>query len=98
MLDIIIKYWAEVAFGLLLSGFVALYTRYCCIANGVQGLLRADIIRSYEKYTERGYCPIYAREAMEREYKAYHGLHGNDVATKLYEKMLELPTEIKKGE
>lgn len=58
---------------------------------GVQCLLRAEIIRSHEKYTERGKCPIYAREALTRAYKAYHALGGNDVATELYNDLMELP-------
>ena len=58
---------------------------------GVQCLLRAEIIRSHEKYTERGKCHIYAREALTRAYKAYHALGGNDVATDLYNELMELP-------
>ena len=63
------------------------------IKNGLQCLLRAEIIRSYDKYTERGYCPLYAKEALTRAYKAYHALGGNDVATELYHDIMELPTE-----
>ncbi len=57
---------------------------------GVQCLLRAEIIRSHEKYMERGKCPIYAREALTRAYQAYHALGGNDVATDLYHDLMEL--------
>lgn len=58
---------------------------------GVQCLLRAEIIRSHEKYTERGKCPVYAKEALTKAYKAYHALGGNDVATDLYEQIMALP-------
>ncbi len=57
---------------------------------GVQCLLRAEIIRSHEKYMERGKCPIYAREALTRAYQAYHALGGNDVSTDLYHDLMEL--------
>ena len=63
------------------------------VRNGLQSLLRAEIIRSYEKYEDRGFCPIYAKEALKIEYTAYHNLGGNDVATDLYKKTLALPTE-----
>lgn len=66
------------------------------IKNGLQCLLRAEIIRSYDKYTERGYCLLYAKEALTRAYKAYHALGGNDVATELYHDIMELPTEPQK--
>ena len=68
------------------------------LADGVQCLLRAEIIRSHDKYNEKGYCPIYAKEALKRAYAAYHDLHGNDVATQLYNQTMALPTEAKEGE
>ena len=61
------------------------------IEDGVQCLLRAEIIRSNEKYTARRYCPVYAKESLKRVYNAYHELGGNDVATHLYEECMELP-------
>ncbi len=63
------------------------------LEEGVEALLRDTIIRQYEKYEEKGYCPIYAKEALKREYHSYHVLGGNDVATELYHKLLEMPTE-----
>lgn len=68
------------------------------LADGVQCLLRAEIIRNHDKYLDRGYCPIYAKEALKRAYAAYHDLHGNDVATQLYNQTMALPTEAKEGE
>lgn len=61
------------------------------IEDGVQCLLRAEIIRSNEKYTARRYCPVYAKESLKRVYTAYHNLGGNDVATHLYDELMELP-------
>ena len=63
------------------------------VAKGTQCLLRAEIIRSHEKYIDRGYCPVYAKESLTREYQAYHNLGGNDVATALYEQLMTLPNE-----
>ena len=47
----------------------------------------------YEKYTERGYCPIYAREQLTRVYEAYHGMGGNGTGTDFYKKTIALPPE-----
>ena len=66
------------------------------VAEGVQSLLRENIVHNYNKYTEREYCPIYAKESIKRVYAAYHNLGGNDVATKLYEKILDMPEEPEK--
>ncbi len=60
------------------------------IEDGLQCLLRAEIIRAHEKYTTRGYCPIYAKESLRRVYTAYHNLGGNDIATSLYNECLNL--------
>ncbi len=61
------------------------------LCNGTQCLLRAEIIRQYEKWIDRGYCPIYARDALTKEYKSYHDLHGNGTITGLYEELMTLP-------
>ena len=58
---------------------------------GVCCLLRAEIIRQHEKHTERGYCPLYAKEALKKVYEAYHNLGSNDVGTRLYNETMALP-------
>lgn len=65
------------------------------IAEGVQSLLRESIVSNYNLYSDRGYCPIYAKESIKKVYKAYHNLGGNDVATELYGKVLKMPEERK---
>lgn len=67
------------------------------IAEGVQSLLRESIVGNYNRYQDRGFCPIYAKESIKRVYKAYHNLGGNDVATELYSKLLKMPEEEKHG-
>ena len=66
-------------------------SRISNLENGLQALLRIEIIRSHDKYMERKYCPVYAKESLSRAYSAYHTLGGNDVATELYHKVIELP-------
>ena len=63
------------------------------IADGMQSLLRESIVHNYNKYHDKGFCPIYAKESIKRVYESYHNLGGNDLATKLYEKLLEMPEE-----
>ena len=64
------------------------------IAEGVQSLLRENIVANFNKYhQDRKHCPIYAKESLKRVYRAYHNLGGNDVATALYEKVLDMPEE-----
>ena len=63
------------------------------IESGLQSLLRAEIIRSHEKYMDKHYCPVYAREALTRVYESYHALGGNGTMTELYHQVLALPTD-----
>ena len=65
------------------------------IAEGVQSLLRESIVGNYNRYSDKGFCPIYAKESMKKVYKAYHNLGGNDVATELYNKVLKMREETK---
>ena len=63
------------------------------IESGLQSLLRAEIIRSHEKYMDKQYCPVYAREALNRIYESYHALGGNGTMTELYKQVMALPTD-----
>lgn len=68
------------------------------LEDGIQSLLRAEIIRSHEEYGDKGYCPVYAKESLTKAYKAYHALGGNDVATELYKQCMYLPDKRRKGD
>ncbi len=61
------------------------------LKNGMQSLLRNNIIDAHEKYMKKKYCPIYAKESLTKTYDAYHALGGNGVVTKLYNDVMELP-------
>ena len=63
------------------------------LENGMLSLLRAEIIRQHDKYTDRKYCPIYAKDALEKAYNAYHNLGGNGTITKIYNDTIALPEE-----
>lgn len=77
----------------IIAFIVRISKRHKCVEDGIEGLLRLEIVRSYNEYTKDGYCPIYAKESLARAYKAYHNLGGNDVATDLFKKTMDLPTE-----
>lgn len=68
------------------------------LQEGVQALLRDRIIQVYNHYQDKGFCPIYAKENIKRMYDAYHGLGGNDVATKLKDTLLAMPEESEESE
>jgi len=60
---------------------------------GIQALLRAQMISDYNKWSERGYAPIWARENFENVWERYHTLGANGVMDDIHNRFLELPTE-----
>lgn len=97
MLDIILKWAVPFVLGGAVTGLITYIKmqkqRNTALADGVQCLLRAEIIRNHDKYMEKKHCSIYEKEALKRAYNAYHKLNGNDVATRLYDEVMDLPTE-----
>ena len=104
LLSYIAAHWPEWLF-VIITGLIGLGQRNVsarlkieqvknqAISEGVQSLLRESLVENYNKYQERGYCPIYAKESIKRVYTAYHRLDGNDVATELYDKLLKMKEE-----
>ena len=97
MIDFITKHWhLIVAFS---SAIVFIFMQVSAMRKGIRALLRAYLIRLYNKYhDELGYCPIYVKQSLEDEYQQYHALKGNGVGTNMYQALMSLPTEPPKGE
>lgn len=60
---------------------------------GMQAMLRSQMIGDYNKWEERGYAPIYARDNFENCWEQYHKLGANGVMDDIHRRFLELPTE-----
>lgn len=65
------------------------------LKEGMLSLLRAELIRQHDKWTTQDYCPIYAKDALEKAYNAYHQLGGNGTMTQIYKETMALDTESK---
>lgn len=63
------------------------------VRQGLQALLRSEIIREHDRWTDKNYCPVYARDNIQNLYNKYHGLGENGVIDNLVERIYELPTE-----
>ena len=73
-----------------LIGFGVRYVK--ALKSGLQALLRAQMISEFNRWEERGYAPIYARENFENCWKEYHALGANGVMDDIHEKFFSLPT------
>ena len=63
------------------------------VCLGVQALLRDRLINSYNKYAEKGYAPIYAKDNFENMWQQYHNLGANGVMDEIHEKFKDLPVK-----
>ena len=94
---IVITFLITAALTALITYFKTATGQLKALKEGMLATLRADIIGYHDKYMDREYCPIYAKDAIEKAYQAYHKLGGNGTITKLYEDLMALPTEPKGG-
>lgn len=92
MIEFISENWKVLT--LVFSALSYVYYQVIAMRKGIRALLRADLIRLYNKYhDDLEYCPLYVKQSLEDEYRQYHILKGNGVGTKMYEALMELPTE-----
>ena len=95
MVEWVTKYWLEAMFtgllGIVVWAAKNLWRRQRAIENGIEALLRGQLISSYYHYIERGWITLYGLEAVEKMYAEYHSLGGNGTVTKLVEDIRELP-------
>lgn len=92
MIEFVTKNWHVIT--TIVTAFGYLFFQVMAMRRGIRALLRADLIRLYNKYhDDLGYCPLYVKQSLEDEYQQYHALKGNGVGTNMYQALMALPTE-----
>ena len=82
------------SFGGVIGGMLAyVIARVRALSLGVQALLRAQMINDYNRYLEKGYAPIYAKQNFENCWQQYDKLGKNGVMKDIHDKFLQFPTE-----
>lgn len=79
--------------GIVTGVIKIIFTQIKSVRLGVQALLRAQMIHDYNKWSERGYAPIYARDNFQNCWAQYHALGANGVMDDIHNKFLALPIE-----
>ena len=64
------------------------------IENGVQALLRNELIRRYREYKAKGEITILDKENIEHMFIEYKNLGGNGTVKELMDELLEVPTKV----
>lgn len=102
-MEVAAEWWLTWAFGILAGWLIAKIKglraqqaatekRQNALEEGVQALLRGELIRSYEKYHEQGYITVHGLDAT-KAYAAYHALGGNGCVTEIMKDMQEMEVE-----
>ncbi len=98
VLQIILNYIVPLALGTLI-GFLSTKLKTQkkkdkAREEGVQALLRNELVRRYREYETKQEMSILDKENVEAMFKQYENLGGNGTVKKMYEELLELPTKI----
>ena len=108
MLDFVVKYWLEFVFGLVVAGLSAAYAHLAkkfkaeraknqAIENGLKGILRIQILDTYDKCVDAGRTiSISRKNAIGSVYRSYVALcesheDVDDTIKQLYEEIVRMP-------
>jgi hypothetical protein len=98
VLEFILNYWLEALMGIVFTAISVivkkLYKKQKAIENGVQALLRNELIRRYREFEIKGEMTILDKENMEFMFTEYQNLGGNGMVKQMYDEMLAMPTKI----
>lgn len=64
------------------------------IENGVQALLRNELIKNYREYKLKGEITLLDKENMEHMFAEYFNLGGNGMMTDVHKEFLEIPIKV----
>lgn len=78
--------------GFCISKIVTYKKENDALKKGIQALLRAQMISDYNKWSAKGYAPIYARQNFQNVWDNYHNLGANGVMDDIKDKFMALPT------
>lgn len=103
--EFFLKYWVEVLLTAV-SSFVAftykkIRERFSeqdkkreAIENGVQALLRNELIKNFREYKQRGEITLLDKENMDNMFKEYFNLGGNGMMHDVKREFDEIPLKI----
>lgn len=83
-----------VAIGFLGTKFKKNKKKDLAIEQGVQALLRNEIIRRYREFESKGEISILDKENLEEMFEQYKNLGGNGTVKKMMDELLNLKTKI----
>lgn len=108
-MSFVIEYWIEIIFSCIVGiiSFILkkVYTnhktkmdnlsaRQKAVEQGVQALLRNELIRRYREYETKGEMTILDKENITAMFEEYKNLGGNGTVKSMYDDLMKLDTKI----
>lgn len=104
MWDFVVKYWLEFVFGLIVAGLSAAYAHLAkklkaermknqAIENGLRGILRIQILDTYDRcLADGGRISVSRKDAVVSIYQSYCALGDSvdDTIKQLYEEIVHM--------
>ena len=104
MWDFVVKYWLEFVFGLIVAGLSAAYAHMAkklkaermknkAIENGLRGILRIQILDTYDRcIADGGRISVSRKDAVVSIYQSYCALGDSvdDTIKQLYEEIVHM--------
>lgn len=78
-------------YGLLYRQFKKNVEEFKALKLGLQAVLRAQMVDDYNRYSEKGWAPIYAKQNFENCWLQYEALGANGVMSDIHAKFMALP-------
>lgn len=105
--EFILKYWVEVlltsvcafvsfTYKKIKKRFEEQDTKRKAIENGVQALLRNELIKNFREYKRIGEITLLDKENMEHMFAEYFNLGGNGMMHEVYDEFKQIPIKIVK--
>lgn len=105
--EFVLKYWIEFIFtglvGLIGFGYKKIRSKQeeqekknKAMENGVQALLRNELIKNFREHKLNGEITLLDKENMEHMFTEYFNLGGNGLMKEIYTEFLEIPIKIVK--
>lgn len=107
MKDFILRYWLELIFSIIVTsvtvGLTKIKNEFKCekreqkaIKDGLQALLRDQLIKSYNYFMDKGEMQVHDKDNIRNMWEQYHALGANGVMDDLIKEMMALPVYRKK--
>lgn len=105
--EFILKYWVEAlltsvcafvsfTYKKIKKRFEEQDTKRKAIENGVQALLRNELIKNFREYKRIGEITLLDKENMEHMFAEYFNLGGNGMMHEVYDEFKQIPIKIVK--